>query len=54
MKDHIVEEVRRIREAQSARFNHDPKAILADARRRQAEGGRRVVSFVTKRKRLPA
>ena len=54
MKDHIVEEVRRVREEQAAKFNFDPKAIMADARRRQHESGRRVVSFVTKRKRVAA
>lgn len=45
MKDHIVEEVRRIREQQAARFNFDPKAIMADARQRQDKSGHRVVSL---------
>lgn len=44
-KDEIVEEVRRIREANAAKFNHDLKAILDDARRRQHESGRKTVSF---------
>jgi hypothetical protein len=45
-RDEIVEEVRRIREEHAARFNYDIAAIVADARRRQQEGGRKVVSFV--------
>lgn len=48
INDEIVEQVRRVREAQAAKQNFDLKAILADARKRQKESGRRVVSFVTK------
>ena len=44
-KDEIVEEVRRIREEHAAKFNHDLKAILDDARKRQRESGRKTVSF---------
>lgn len=44
-KDEIVEEVRRIRDAQAAKFNYDIDAIVADARKRQAESGRKTVSF---------
>ena len=49
-KDEIVEEVRDAREAQAARQGFDLKAILADARQRQKDSGRRVVSFVPKPK----
>ena len=49
-KDEIVEEVRGVREAQAARQGFDLKAILADARKRQKDSGRRVVSFVPKPK----
>jgi len=42
--DPIVEEIRRIREARAAQFNFDPRAIAEDARKREEEGGRRVVS----------
>ena len=44
-KDEIVEEVRRVREEHAAKFNHDLKAILDDARKRQRESGRKSVSF---------
>ena len=39
-KDEIVEEVRRIREENAAKFDHDIDAIVADARRLQRESGR--------------
>jgi hypothetical protein len=41
--DPIVAEVRQAREALAARFNYDLRAIFEDARKRQAEGGRKVV-----------
>ncbi len=44
-KDEIVEEVRRIREGNAAKFNHDIDAIVADARARQRASGRKSVSF---------
>lgn len=47
-RDPIVEEVRRVREAEAAKHDFDVKAILAAAKRRQHRSGRRVVSFVTK------
>lgn len=48
-KDEIVEEVRRIRYEHAAKFNHDLKAILDDARKRQKLSGRKVVSFPPKK-----
>ena len=42
--DPIVEEVRKRREERAARFGFDIRAIAADARKRESEGGRRVVS----------
>ncbi len=48
LKDEIVEEVRKARQEQAARWNFDLKAVLADARKRQAQSGHRVVSFDTK------
>ena len=45
-RDEIVDEVRRIREEQAARYNFDIKAILAAAKKRQRKSGRKVVSFV--------
>jgi hypothetical protein len=49
MKDELVEEVRKVRQAQAAKWNFDLKAILADARRRQQQSGHQVASFVPKR-----
>jgi len=49
-RDYIVDEVRRIREEQAARCNFDIKAILSSAKRRQRKSGRKVVSFVLKKK----
>lgn len=53
LKDELVEEVRKAREAQAARWNFDLKAILADARKRQAESNREVVSFVSRKLKAP-
>jgi hypothetical protein len=48
LKDELVEEVRKARHEQAARWNFDLKAILADARQRQANSGRRVVPVTPK------
>ena len=48
-KDEVVEEVRRIREENAAKFNYDLKAILDDARKRQKLSGRKAVSFELKK-----
>ena len=48
MKDELVEEVRKARQEQAAKWNFDLKAILADARKRQAQSGHEVVSFAPK------
>jgi hypothetical protein len=47
-RDHIVDEVRRIREEQAAKYAFDVKAILAAARKRQRRSGRKVVSSPAK------
>jgi|KBSSwiStaDraftv2_1062776.scaffolds.fasta_scaffold3152405_1 hypothetical protein len=44
-EDPIVEEVRKIREENAARFSFDINKIVADAQRRQTLSGRRIVSF---------
>jgi hypothetical protein len=49
-KDPIVSEIRRIREDEAAKHGFDVKAILAASKRRQRRSGRRVVSFVSKKK----
>lgn len=48
-KDPIVEEVRRIRQKQAAKYNYDVKAILEAARKRQKRSGAKVVSFARKK-----
>ena len=50
MKDEIVEQVRKAREENAAKFNYDLKAIMADARKRQKGSGHPVVSFAQKAK----
>jgi hypothetical protein len=54
MKDHMVEEVRKVRERQAARFKFDPREIVEDARKRQTKSGRRIVSFAKPAKRTEA
>jgi len=51
--DTIVAEVRQARDALAKRFDYDLRAMLQDARERQATGGRRVVSFPPKPARKP-
>jgi hypothetical protein len=48
-KDEIVEEIRRIRQENAARFDYDIEAIVADARKRQQDGSHEVVSFAPRR-----
>jgi hypothetical protein len=47
--DPIVAEVRRVREAHAARFNHDLDAIYQDIKRMERESGRTYVSFPPRR-----
>ncbi|MBS1824460.1 MAG: hypothetical protein JST93_04005 [Acidobacteria bacterium] len=54
MEDHIVEEVRRIREEHAAKFNYDIDAIFADYKRLEAESSRRHLSFGPRRTAKPA
>ena len=48
-EDPIVEEIRKIREEHSARFDHDLERIYRDLKRMEAESGRRYVSFPARR-----
>ena len=48
-RDPIVEEIRKIREEYSARFNHDLTAICEDLRKRQAKSGRKYVTLPPRR-----
>ena len=50
-KDHIVEEVRLIREEQAAKHAFEIKSILAAAKKRQHRSGRKVVSLTQSVKR---
>ena len=50
LKDQVVEQVRKAREQHASHFGFELKAILADARNRQSETGRRVVSAPIHRK----
>jgi hypothetical protein len=47
-QDSIVAEVRKAREEIAKRFNYDLRAIIEDAKKRQALSGRDVVSFPPK------
>ena len=45
LKDPIVEEVRRIRDELSARFDYNIEAIVENARKEQKASGRKTVSL---------
>ena len=45
VKETIVEEVRHARKKHAAKFKFDLRAIVDDAKRRQWQSGRKVVSF---------
>ena len=49
MKDPIVEEVRRAREAHAKQFNYDLDAICEDLRKREKASSSPTVSFSPKR-----
>lgn len=49
-RDPIVEEVRATKERLAAQFAHDVKAILADARRKQAAHGQFLVRLKPKKR----
>lgn len=53
-QDPIVEEVRRIRLEQSARFDHDLERIYRHFKEREATSGRRYVSYPPRRPEPPA
>ena len=52
MKDTIVSEIHRHREAHARRFNYDLRAMGEDLQRRQWESGRKIVGWDAKRKRM--
>jgi hypothetical protein len=51
--DPILAEIRRTREAYAEQFAGDVRAMLADLRRRQLQGGRPVVARPAKRIKQP-
>ncbi len=48
-RDPIVDEVRRVREDEAAKYGFDIKAILVASKRRQRRSRDKVVSFVKKK-----
>ena len=49
-RDPIVDEVRRVREHEAAKYGFDVKAILVASKKRQHRSRHKVVSFVPKKK----
>jgi hypothetical protein len=49
MKDPIVEEVRRFRDAHAARFNYDLDAIFQDIKEQEKKSGHKFVSGVSRK-----
>lgn len=50
IRDPIVDEVRKAREAYAKQFNYDLDAMFDDLQRQQRESGRTTVSFPPKRR----
>ncbi len=50
LQDEILDEIRQFREEHAKSFNYDLDAMFADWQKRQAEGGRQVVSLLPKRR----
>ncbi len=50
-RDEILEEIHKIREEHALAFNYDLQAICDDLRRKQAEGGRLLISIPLKQPR---
>ncbi len=48
-EDEILDEIHRIREEHAKSFNYDLDVIFADWQKKQAEGGREVVTLPPKR-----
>lgn len=45
VEDEIMQELRRVREEYAARFNYDLTAMYHDLKKREQEGGWKLVSF---------
>ena len=48
--DPIVEEIRNIKESRAAKFGYDVRAMAEDLKKREKQGGRKVVSLCRERK----
>jgi hypothetical protein len=49
-EDAVISEVRRYREQRAATFGYDIRAIAEDAKKRERESGRQIVSFARPRR----
>lgn len=49
LDDPIVEDVRKVRTAHAKKFNYDLKAIAADLKAQQSEGGRKLMVFAPRK-----
>ena len=49
-RDPIVDEIRRVREHEAAKYGFDVTAILAASRKRQSRSKHKLVSFVRRKK----
>ena len=49
MRDQVISEIRKIREAYAEKFNYDVYAMLRDLKERQSKSGRKTVSLPSKR-----
>jgi hypothetical protein len=48
IKDHIVEEVRKVREAHAAQFNYDLRAIYDDIKKQERKSKRKFINLPPK------
>lgn len=49
-KDHIVEEVRKVRKERASKLNFDIKTIVEDAKKRQSTSKHKIISFLLKKR----
>ncbi len=49
-KDHIVEEIRKIRKKRASKFDFDITAIVKDAKKRQKTSSHKIVTFSMKKR----
>jgi len=49
VEDDVIRELWRVKDSRARRYNYDVRAMARDLRKRQDEGGRKVVAFQPKR-----